>query len=84
MLDEFKQWQLDVKSDIDVYTEKLVKEAIKQGNGERAERWLRKNKPELIGDYHASTSDQLNTIVITMFENAIFEVRKIAMKQEIK
>ncbi len=85
MLDEFREWQLAAKDSIDIWTNKLVKEAIKQGEVGKAEDWLRKNKPTPSGDFHATTSEQFNTIVQTMFEDAKRElhkeVRKLRFKQ---
>ena len=31
MLEEFREWQLDSKNQIDKWTDRLVKEALKQG-----------------------------------------------------
>lgn len=85
MLEEFREWQLATKDSIDKWTYKLVKEAIKQGEVGKAEDWLRRNKPTPSGDFHATTSEQFNTIVQTMFEDAKRElqreVRKLRFKQ---
>lgn len=85
MLDEFREWQLAAKDSINTWTKKLVKEAIKQGEVGKAEDWLRRNKPTPSGDFHATTSEQFNTIVQTMFEDAKRElhkeVRKLRFKQ---
>ena len=85
MLEEFREWQLAAKDSINTWTKKLVKEAIKQGEVGKAEDWLRKNKPTPSGDFHATTSEQFNTIVQTMFEDAKRElhkeVRKLRFKQ---
>lgn len=85
MLDEFQKWQYDAKDSINTWTKKLVKEAIKQGEVGKAEDWLRRNKPTPSGDFHATTSEQFNTIVQTMFEDAKRElhkeVRKLRFKQ---
>lgn len=85
MLDEFREWQLAAKDSINTWTKRLVKEAIKQGEVGKAEDWLRKNKPTPSGDFHATTSEQFNTIVQTMFEDAKRElhkeVRKLRFKQ---
>lgn len=85
MLDEFREWQLDSKNQIDKWTDRLVKEALKQGEVGKAEDWLRRNKPTPSGDFHATTSEQFNTIVQTMFEDAKRElhkeVRKLRFKQ---
>ena len=85
MLEDFREWQLAAKDSINTWTKKLVKEAIKQGEVGKAEDWLRKNKPTPSGDFHATTSEQFNTIVQTMFEDAKRElhkeVRKLRFKQ---
>ena len=85
MLEEFREWQLATKDSINTWTKKLVKEAIKQGEVGKAEDWLRRNKPTPSGDFHATTSEQFNTIVQTMFEDAKRElhkeVRKLRFKQ---
>lgn len=85
MLEEFREWQLAAKDSINTWTKKLVKEAIKQGEVGKAEDWLRRNKPTPSGDFHATTSEQFNTIVQTMFEDAKRElhkeVRKLRFKQ---
>lgn len=85
MLDEFQKWQLATKDSIDKWTKQLVKEALKQGEVGKAEDWLRRNKPTPSGDFHATTSEQFNTIVQTMFEDAKRElhkeVRKLRFKQ---
>ena len=85
MLNEFQKWQLATKDSIDKCTKQLVKEALKQGEVGKAEDWLRKNKPTPSGDFHATTSEQFNTIVQTMFEDAKRElhkeVRKLRFKQ---
>ena len=85
MLEDFREWQLATKDSIDKWTDKLVKEALKQGEVGKAEDWLIKNKPTPSGDFHATTSEQFNTIVQTMFEDAKRElhkeVRKLRFKQ---
>ena len=85
MLEDFREWQLATKDSINTWTKKLVKEAIKQGEVGKAEDWLRRNKPTPSGDFHAATSEQFNTIVQTMFEDAKRElhkeVRKLRFKQ---
>ena len=85
MLEEFREWQLATKDSIDKWTDKLVKEALKQGEVGKAEDWLRRNKPTPSGDFHATTSEQFNAIVQTMFEDAKRElhkeVRKLRFKQ---
>ena len=85
MLEEFREWQLATKDSIDKWTDRLVKEALKQGEVGKAEDWLRRNKPTPSGDFHATTSEQFNTIVQTMFEDAKrklhIEVRKLRFKQ---
>ncbi|MCI7647011.1 MAG: hypothetical protein SPG45_06320 [Lactobacillus johnsonii] len=85
MLEEFREWQLATKDSIDKWTDKLIKEALKQGEVGKAEDWLRRNKPTPSGDFHATTSEQFNTIVQTMFEDAKRElhkeVRKLRFKQ---
>ena len=85
MLEDFREWQLAAKDSINTWTKKLVKEAIKQGEVGKAEDWLRRNKPTPSGDFHATTSEQFNTIVQTMFEDAKRElhkeVRKLRFKQ---
>lgn len=85
MLEEFREWQLATKDSINTWTKKLVKEALKQGEVGKAEDWLRRNKPTPSGDFHATTSEQFNTIVQTMFEDAKRElhkeVRKLRFKQ---
>lgn len=84
MLDEFREWQLATKDSIDKWTDKLVKEALKQGEVGKAEDWLRRNKPTLSGDFHATTSEQFNTIVQTMFEDAKRELHKEVRKLRFK
>lgn len=85
MSDEFRKWQLATKDSIDEWTKQLVKEALKQCEVGKAEDWLKKNKPKPSGDFHATTSEQFNTIVQTMFEDAKRElhkeVRKLRFKQ---
>ena len=85
MIEEFIECQLATKDSIDKWTDKLVKEALKQGEVGKAEDWLKKNKPTPSGDFHATTSEQFNTIVQTMFEDAKRElhkeVRKLRFKQ---
>lgn len=85
MLEDFREWQLAAKDSINTWTKKLVKEALKQGEVGKAEDWLRRNKPTPSGDFHATTSEQFNTIVQTMFEDAKRElhkeVRKLRFKQ---
>lgn len=84
MLDEFREWQLAAKDSINTWTKRLVKEAIKQGEVGKAEDWLRKNKPTPSGDFHATTSEQFNTIVQTMFEDAKRELHKEVGKLRFK
>lgn len=85
MLDEFQEWQYEVKEEIETWTDSLVNEALKQCEVGKAEDWLKKNKPKPSGDFHATTSEQFNTIVQTMFEDAKRElhkeVRKLRFKQ---
>lgn len=85
MSDEFRKWQYEVKEEIETWTHSLVNEALKQGEVGKAEDWLKKNKPKPSDDFHATTSEQFNTIVQTMFEDAKRElhkeVRKLRFKQ---
>lgn len=85
MSDEFRKWQYEVKEEIETWTDSLVNEALKQGEVGKAEDWLKKNKPKPSDDFHATTSEQFNTIVQTMFEDAKRElhkeVRKLRFKQ---
>lgn len=85
MSDEFRKWQYEVKEEIETWTDSLVNEALKQGEVGKAEDWLKRNKPKPSDDFHATTSEQFNTIVQTMFEDAKRElhkeVRKLRFKQ---
>ena len=82
MLDEFQEWQYEVKEEIETWTDSLVNEALKQGNGKKAERWLKSKRPDHPDSYNGKPKEYFTVIVKGIYDEAIHKVRDIAMKQE--
>ena len=49
MLEEFREWQFDSKNQINEWTSRLVKEALKQGEVGKAEDWLKRIGLDQVG-----------------------------------
>lgn len=80
--DAFKKWQYEVKEDIKAWTDRLVKEALKQGNGKKAERWLKSKRPDYPDSYNGKPEEYFTVITKGIYDEAIYKVRDIAMEQE--
>lgn len=85
MNDEFKEWQYEVKEEIKVWTNRLVDEALKQGNGYigKAKRWLKSKRPDNLDSFHGKPEEQFIVTIRAVYDEAIIKLGKIADKQKV-
>ncbi len=83
MLEEFREWQLATKDSIDEWTDKLVKEALKQGTYDKAERWLKRKQPDYSDSFLGKPEEQFIVTIKAIYDEAIIKLRKLAMRQQI-
>ena len=84
VIEEFSEWQNETKTAIELWTIRLKNEALKQGSYEEAIDYLNRNCPDLPRDYQGTASEQFQSVIRSMFDEAKKMVYDEAQSQEIK
>ena len=84
VIEEFSEWQNETKTAIELWTIRLKNEALKQGSNNEAIDYLNRNCPDLPRSYQGTASEQFQSVVRSMFDEAKKMVYEEAQLQEIK
>ena len=83
VIEEFLEWQSETKIAIELWTIRLKNEALKQGSNNEAIDYLNKNCPDLPRSYQGTASEQFQSVIRSMFDEAKKMVYDEAQLQEI-
>lgn len=83
VIEEFSEWQNETKIAIELWTIRLKNEALKQGSNNEAIDYLNRNCPDLPRDYQGTASEQFQSVIRSMFDEAKKMVYDEAQNQEI-
>lgn len=83
LIEEFSEWQNEAKTAIELWTIRLKNEALKQGSYEEAIDYLNRNCPDLPRSYQGTASEQFQSVIRSMFDEAKKMVYEEAQSQEI-
>ena len=84
MENDFLSWQEETFKAIELWTIRLKNEALKQKTYKGAINYLNKNRPGLPSSYQGSASEQFQSVIRSMFDEAKKMVYDEAQSQEIK
>lgn len=83
-LAEFQEWIKKNQDEINYWTTWLVFKAKKEGKTySGAMRWLRKNRPDTLRNFHATATETFTSTITAMFDDATIKVRDEALGKEI-
>lgn len=82
-MNDFIEWQSEVLKGIDLWTTNLKNEALKQKTYKGAINYLNKNRPDLPRAYQGTASEQFQSVIRSMFDEAKKMVYDEAQSQEI-
>ena len=80
VIEEFLEWQSETKIAIELWTIRLKNEALRQGSNNEAIDYLNKNLPR---SYQGAASEQFQSVIRSMFDEAKKMVYDEAQSQEI-
>ncbi|QHJ85753.1 MAG: hypothetical protein [Cystoviridae sp.] len=80
VIEEFSEWQNETKIAIELWTIRLKNEALRQGSNNEAIDYLNKNLPR---SYQGTASEQFQSVIRSMFDEAKKMVYDEAQSQEI-
>lgn len=81
-LKDFKEWEDSVQDSIKMWQPLIVKDALKQGKYKKAVAYLKRNQPALYNSFDASPEQQFRITIRAMYDEAIRQVKDLAMKQD--
>ena len=70
VIEEFLEWQSETKIAIELWTIRLKNEALRQGSNNEAIDYLNKNCPDLPRAYQGTASEQFQSVIRSMFDEA--------------
>ena len=82
-MNDFIEWQSEVLKGIDLWTTNLKNEALKQKTYKGAINYLNKSRPDLPRSYSGTASEQFQSVIRSMFDEAKKMVYDEAQSQEI-
>ena len=82
--EEFLKWQEETFRAIELWTIRLKNEALKQDTYKGAINYLNKNRPGLLSSYQGSASEQFQSVIRSMFDEAKKMVYDEAQSREIE
>ena len=83
VIEEFLEWQSETKIAIELWTIRLKNEALRQGSNNEAIDYLNKNCPDLPRLDQGTASEQFQSVIRSMFDEAKKMVYDEAQSQEI-
>ena len=83
VIEEFLEWQSETKIAIELWTIRLKNVALKQGSYKEAIDYLNRNCPDLPRSYQGTASEQFQSVIRSMFDEAKKMVYDEAQSQDV-